>query len=268
MDDEAGEGLLGELVLEALLRFADQALEAIDDFFVHEIEEVTRSAVRSFAAFLFCMRREAFVDELQELAFLDMVVNVLDDGLPDGLFPTFDVNAEAGLAHEREAVAPEPSLELVEVVADGAVRHMERLREREELHRFALWQEAAHDDRAPFLRRVIPLSLARECFAERFPLGGAPDEADALPFLLLQREPVRDEDGFDRRDFARDGLAADVQLLCQAGDRLELVACEQRRKDRCGSLVHVLQPPMITQKLAVFSNPFGIPFLSFRWFLL
>ena len=63
-----------------------------------------------------------------------------------------DINSETGTAHERDSLLRQKWLKSIEVVTDGAVRHIQKPRKCEEFERLVRHKEPAHKNRATLFR--------------------------------------------------------------------------------------------------------------------
>ena len=68
-------------------------------------------------------------DEGKEFLFIHIVMDDANQCAADIPLRPFDVDAESGTAHERDLLCGEPRLQAIEIVTDGTVSHMQKMRQ-------------------------------------------------------------------------------------------------------------------------------------------
>ena len=85
-----------------------------------------------------------------------MFVNIADERAANRALRSLDVDAESGTAHKRDLLLGKPRLKPIEIVTDGAVRHVQNTCQCKEFERLICHEETRHENRTPLIGGQFP----------------------------------------------------------------------------------------------------------------
>ena len=83
-------------------------------------------------------------------------MNDADECTSDVPLRPLDINPESGTAYERDSLLRQKWLKPIEVVTDGAVRHVENACQSKEFERLIRHEETRHENRTPLIGGQLP----------------------------------------------------------------------------------------------------------------
>ena len=83
-------------------------------------------------------------------------MNDADECTADVPLCSLDVNPESGTAYERNSLLRQKRLKPIEVVTDGAVRHVQNACQCKEFERLIRHEETRHENRTPLIGGQFP----------------------------------------------------------------------------------------------------------------
>ena len=150
MNDEADACRVRNAALRRLL--CDNGINAPHICRIHKSEECTLCRTRRPLPILIVP------DEGKQLCLVRMIVDVADERAADCALRALDIDTKPGAAHERDLLRGEPRLEPVEIVTNGAVRHIQQPCKCAQLQRL-VHEQACRQYRAPQCGRKLALRI-------------------------------------------------------------------------------------------------------------
>ena len=257
MHDQTDQRMVRKLISHGAFHRMEQLFQRADNRTVHQIQKIIRGCGAPRFPFAACL--QIFLHQMQKLALVDVLIDIMHHGPPDIPLCPGQADPQSGLSHQLQPVLPEPHIQLVQIIADGAVRHPELGRERKELDRFLALEQLADDDGAPLLRRIgglnfLPEHLLRQLlFSLRVPF-----HRQACAGASRQFHAIPPQQSFHIRQFSRYGLCAYPDCFRQFPLCLCLVHQQAYDLNAPAARIHPVSPPIELASSRKYCFTFGL----------
>ena len=151
--------------------------------------------------------------QAQELFFIKISINDFNECAADILLAALDISTESRSPDQQQTAFLEPRFELVEIMADGTIRHAQHACQCEELDGLRRLQELPGQDDLPLLRRISRKLRMHDVLSHLFQAADITVQTESRSCLADELQPVGFEHHLHFGEFPRNRLAADAEFL-------------------------------------------------------